>query len=199
MIEGGSGHDFKRVKSMLYDEPELLLELLAVITRASGEYLAAQIAAGADAVMIFDTWGGVLSTPAFRTFSLAHIDAILARIGSSVPTIVFTKGGGQWLELCAETGCTALGIDWSTDIAQARRRVGDRVALQGNMDPACLLAGADAVRAEAKAILDAYGPHPGHIFNLGHGITPDVDPGKVAILVDTVHTYSAALSAAAKA
>ena len=190
MIEGGSGHDFRLIKKMLYDEPALLHHLLALLTRASGSYLNAQIAAGVDAVMIFDTWGGVLTTPAFKAFSLTYMEQNVAAVNTAVPTIVFTKGGGQWLEASAEIGCSALGLDWSTDIAAARARVGDKVALQGNLDPAILRAGRAAMVAEATAIIAAFGPHPGHIFNLGHGITPDIDPENVAALVDTVHSHS---------
>ena len=193
MIEGGSGHDFKIVKKMLYDEPALLSHLLDVVTRASTVYLQAQIEAGVDAVMIFDTWGGVLTTPAFEAFSRAPMARIIDGIGNAVPSIVFTKGGGLWLESNAALGCQALGLDWSVDIDAARQRVGDKVALQGNMDPACLRASPQAVAAEARAILDAYGPHPGHVFNLGHGITPDIDPENVAALVETVHAHSASL------
>jgi uroporphyrinogen decarboxylase len=195
MVEGGSGHDFKLIKKMLYDEPTLLHHLLGLLTRASGEYLKAQIAAGADAVMVFDTWGGILTTPAFASFSLAYIDQLIKAVNNAVPTIVFTKGGGLWLEASADSGCSALGLDWSVDIAEARRRVGDRVALQGNMDPAVLRAGRSAIVAEATAIVDGFGAHPGHIFNLGHGITPDIDPEVVALLVDTVHSHSAAVLA----
>ena len=193
MIEGGSGHDFKIVKNMLYEDPALLNHLLDVVTRASTVYLQAQIEAGVDAVMIFDTWGGVLTTPAFEMFSRAPMARIIAGLAGAVPSIVFTKGGGLWLESSAALGCEALGLDWTIDIDAARRRVGDRVALQGNMDPACLRAGPAAVAAEARAILDAYGPHPGHVFNLGHGITPDIDPENVAVLVETVHSHSATL------
>ena len=145
--------------------------------------------------MVFDTWGGVLSTPAFKAFSLSYIEQIITAVDGVVPTIVFTKGGGQWLESIADSGCSALGLDWSTDIAQAVGRVGDRVALQGNMDPAVLRAGRSAIVSEATAIVDAVGTHPGHVFNLGHGITPDIDPENVATLVDTVHSHSATLLA----
>ena len=197
MVEGGSGHDFRRVKTLLYDDPASLQALLSLLADASAGYLEAQIAAGVDAVMVFDTWGGVLSTPAFEAFSLAHIRTIVEAIDGRVPTIVFTKGGGQWLETAAAIGCAALGVDWTTDLGDARRRVGDTVALQGNMDPACLRAGPDAVAAEARDVLDRYGPHPGHVFNLGHGITPDIDPENVAVLVETVHSHSASLHARA--
>lgn len=193
MVEGGSGHDFRLVKKMLYEDPALLQHLLDVVTRASTLYLQAQIEAGVDAVMIFDTWGGVLSTAAFETFSRAPMARIVAGLDNAVPSIVFTKGGGLWLESSAALGCQALGLDWTMDIGAARRLVGERVALQGNMDPACLRAGPDAVAAEARAILDAFGPHPGHVFNLGHGITPDIDPENVAALVETVHAHSATL------
>lgn len=189
MIEGGSGHDFRLIKKMLYDEPGLLHHLLGLLARSSGEYLKAQIAAGADAVMVFDTWGGILTTSAFKTFSLAYIEQVIKAVDEAVPTIVFTKGGGLWLESSARLGCSALGLDWSVDIAEARRRVGDRVALQGNLDPAILRAGRSAIIEQATAIIDAFGAHPGHIFNLGHGITPDIDPQDVAVLVDIVHSH----------
>lgn len=195
MVEGGSGHDFKLIKSMLYDEPQLLHHLLALLARSSSEYLQAQIAAGADAVMIFDTWGGVLSHDAYDEFSLRYINEIVQAVDNAVPTIVFTKGGGMWLEKMAATGCNALGLDWSTDIAQARARVGDSVALQGNLDPACLRASTDVLCDQARSVLDRFGAHPGHIFNLGHGITPDIDPEKVAALIATVHQHSAAIFA----
>jgi uroporphyrinogen decarboxylase len=195
MIEGGSGHDFKLIKQMLYAEPALLHQLLELVTRSSSNYLLAQIAAGADAVMIFDTWGGVLSTAAFEDYSLRYIKGIIAAVNGAVPTIVFTKGGGQWLELIADIGCSAIGLDWTTDIAKARSRIGDRVALQGNMDPAILRAPPRAIVDEATSIVEAYGANPGHVFNLGHGITPDIDPENVAVLVDTVHECSARLFA----
>jgi uroporphyrinogen decarboxylase len=195
MVEGGSGHDFKLIKKMLYGDPALLHRLLGILTRASSEYLKAQIAAGVDAVMVFDTWGGILTTTAFKAFSLDYIGQIVAAVGGAVPTIVFTKGGGLWLESIADTGCAALGLDWSVDIDEAKRRVGHRVALQGNMDPAILRAGQSAIIAEATAIIDAAGTSPGHVFNLGHGITPDIDPENVATLIDTVHSYSAKILA----
>ena len=195
MVDGGSGHDFKLIKKMLYADPALLHRLLGILTRASCEYLKAQIAAGVDAVMVFDTWGGILTTAAFKAFSLDYIKQIVGAVDRAVPTIVFTKGGGLWLESSAAIGCSALGLDWSVDIDEARRRVGDRVALQGNMDPAILRAGTSAIIAEATAIIDAFGTHPGHVFNLGHGITPDIDPENVAALVDTVHSHSAKILA----
>ena len=198
MIEGGSGHDFKLVKQFLYDDPQLLHDLLKILAEASTSYLQAQIAAGADAIMIFDTWGGVLTTPSYEAFSLNYMKQIVAGLDSSVPIIVFTKGGGMWLENCAQIGCSALGLDWSVDINKARQRVGDRVALQGNLDPAILRARPDVIIEHTQAVLDAYGPHPGHIFNLGHGITPDINPEHVGVLVDTVHSYSGNLMAPLK-
>jgi uroporphyrinogen decarboxylase len=192
MIEGRSGHDFKESKRMLFAEPATLHALLDKLTRACVAYLRAQIDAGADAVMIFDTWGGVLTPAAYREFSLNYMQRILAGLQPSVPSIVFSKGGGQWLETIADSGCAAVGLDWTTDIGDARRRIGDRVALQGNLDPAVMLTDAVCIRAEARRVLDAFGNGGGHIFNLGHGITPDVDPDLVGILVDAVHELSAA-------
>lgn len=197
MIEGGSKHDFRLIKQMLYREPMLLHQLLALLARSSSSYLLAQIEAGADAVMIFDTWGGVLSTPAYHAFSLHYIEQIVTAVNGAVPTIAFTKGGGQWLESIADIGCSAVGLDWTTDIAKAKNRIGDRVALQGNMDPAILRADPATIVDEATAIVEAFGVHPGHVFNLGHGITPDIDPDNVAVLVDTVHSCSATLLASA--
>jgi len=177
MVEGGPSRDFKKVKSMLYQAPELMHQLLAKITQATTVYLNAQIESGVNAVMIFDTWGGVLTPSAYQEFSLCPMQKILAGLetrAGKIPTILFTKGGGQWLELMAETGCDALGLDWMTDIGLARQRVGDKVALQGNMDPALLLTTPQRINQEVKAIIDAFGGGTGHIFNLGHGITPDV-------------------------
>ncbi len=198
MIEGGSKHDFTLIKQMLYSEPALLHQLLALLARSSSSYLLAQIEAGADAVMIFDTWGGVLSTPAYHAFSLHYIKQIVTAVNGAVPTIAFTKGGGQWLDSIADIGCSAVGLDWTTDIAKARSRIGARVALQGNMDPAILRADPVTIAAEATAIVEAFGTHPGHVFNLGHGITPDIDPDNVAVLVDTVHSCSATILASPK-
>ena len=193
MIEGASGHDFKLVKAMLYDEPQVLHRLLQRLADACSEYLNAQIKAGVDTVMVFDTWGGVLTTPAFQEFSQQYVEQIVSAVEPSIPCITFTKGGGEWLERCATSGCAALGLDWTTDIAAARRRVGDRVALQGNLDPSILRAGSAAIIEQTRQVIDAFGAHPGHIFNLGHGITPDIDPEKVRLLVDTVHAHSASL------
>ena len=196
MIEGQSSRDFARAKTMLYTQPELLHQLLDKLALSVIDYLNAQIASGAQAVQIFDTWGGVLSHTAYREFSLAYMQKIVAGLnteseGRKVPVILFTKGGGQWLSSMADTGCHCLGLDWSTNIGVARQTVGDRVALQGNMDPSVLRGSDQSIRAEVGSILNSYGQGPGHVFNLGHGITPDIDPQKVKVLVDAVQGQSA--------
>ncbi len=195
MIEGGASEDFRTIKSMLYDRPDLLHHVLAVNAEAVTAYLNAQIECGAQAVMIFDTWGGALSQRAYKEFSLAYMQRIVAglireRDGARIPCIVFTKGGGQWLEDIAAIGCDAVGLDWTTDIGAARRRVGDRVALQGNLDPVALFAQPEKIAQEARAILDAFGPGSGHVFNLGHGISQFTPPEHVAALVQAVHEHS---------
>ena len=195
MIEGGSSKDFALIKKMLYDQPALLHELLATTARAVTAYLNAQIAAGAQAVMVFDTWGGALSPRDYREFSLRYMREIVSGLareaeGRKVPVILFTKGGGQWLEAMADTGCDALGIDWTTDLNDARARVGSRVALQGNMDPSVLYASPERIRAEVEVVLASYGHGSGHVFNLGHGIHTGINPDHVAALVDAVHTAS---------
>ncbi|MDQ2076505.1 uroporphyrinogen decarboxylase [Marinimicrobium sp. ABcell2] len=195
MIEGGSSRDFRRAKQMLYNQPELMHQLLDVLARSVIAYLNAQIRAGAQAVQIFDTWGGALSHSAYQEFSLRYLQQIAHGLlreheGRRVPLILFTKGGGQWLELMADTGAEALGLDWTTDIGQARARVGTRVALQGNMDPTILYAKPERIRAEVGAILNAYGQGSGHVFNLGHGITPEVDPEHAGAFIRAVHDLS---------
>jgi uroporphyrinogen decarboxylase len=195
MIEGGGSKDLTRARGMLYAEPALLHELLALLARTIAAYLNAQIAAGAQAVMIFDTWGGVLTNAAYRECSLRYMEQIvdeLARVadGRRVPCILFTKGGAQWLEAIAASGCDALGVDWTIDIGAARLRVGDRVALQGNLDPCALHAPPEQLRVQVASLLASYGRGSGHVFNLGHGIHPDVDPEQVAVLVEAVHTLS---------
>ena len=193
MIEGCGSADFSRVRRLLYARPDLLHRILAINAEAVAAYLAEQVRHGADAVMIFDTWGGLLSAGAYAAFSLAYIERVLQRLraaGSPAPTIVFTKGGGQWLERIAGCGCSAIGLDWMTDLAEARARVGARVALQGNLDPQVLLSTPAAIEAEARAILEAAGPEPGFIFNLGHGIVPETPPEHVATLVGCVHALS---------
>ena len=197
MIEGRGSSDFATVKKMLYERPDLLHRILEINTQAVIAYLNAQIEAGAQAVMLFDTWGGMLSHAAYHEFSLAYLRRIIAgltreREGLRVPNIVFTKGGGGWLESIAAIGCDAVGLDWTVDIGAARARVGMRVALQGNLDPAVLLSSPQAVQREAAAILASYGKGSGHVFNLGHGISQHTPPENVAALIKTVRTASAA-------
>ena len=195
MVEGGSSKDFAKVKGMMFDAPEQMHALLNVLADSVTAYLNAQINAGAQAIMLFDTWGGSLSPENYKTFSLTYMEKIVAGLqrqseGREVPVTLFTKGGGQWLEWMAETGVNAVGLDWTTDIHQARQRVGDKVALQGNMDPCVLYASADRVEEEVASILAAYGQGSGHVFNLGHGIHPTIEPDKMARLVDAVHRHS---------
>ncbi|WP_420428070.1 uroporphyrinogen decarboxylase [Algiphilus sp.] len=195
MVEGGSSKDFARIKTLIYDRPELADELLSTLAEASAQYLSAQVAAGAQAVMVFDTWGGALPPGAYRRFSLqpmAHIVQRIRRDHPGVPVTLFTKNGGQHLEIMADTGCDALGLDWTTELGDARRRVGDRVALQGNLDPAMLHASPQRIREGVAEVLASYGQGPGHIFNLGHGITPGVDPEHAQALVEAVHALSPA-------
>ena len=194
MVEGGASRDFAAIKRMRYGAPELLHRLLDVLAHAVAAYLNAQIAAGAQALMLFDTWGGVLSARDYETFSLGYMKAIIARLvrdqDAHVPLILFTKNGGHWLEGQADAGADALGLDWTIDLGDARRRVGARVALQGNLDPAALYGDDERVRAEVAYVLERFGPGSGHVFNLGHGITPDIDPDRVAALVEAVHDLS---------
>jgi uroporphyrinogen decarboxylase len=175
---------------MRESRPDLLHRILDLNARAVADYLNAQIEAGAQAVMLFDTWGGSLNTADYETFSLAYMRKVLAALRSA-PSIVFTKDGGAWLESIAASGCSAVGLDWTIDPREARRRIGAKVALQGNLDPAVLIQPDDhGVRDAARRVLDAFGAEPGHIFNLGHGITPQARPDAVAALVDEVRTYS---------
>lgn len=207
MVEGGSSDDFRTLKTMLYDRPDLLHHILAVTSQAVADYLNAQIEAGAQAVMIFDTWGGALPAWAFREFSLAYTQRIIAELtkerdGERVPSIVFTKGGGQWLESIAAIGCDAVGLDWTTDLGMARQRTADRVALQGNLDPMALFASPQSIESLARRVIDDYGPHSkssGHVFNLGHGISQHTPPDHVSVLVDTVRQYSRAFHVASAA
>jgi uroporphyrinogen decarboxylase len=194
MVEGGGSKTFGLIKRMMYESPEVLHRLLEVLARSTILYLNAQIAAGAQAVMLFDTWGGVLTPAQYQEFSLRYMANVVGELtresdGRRVPNIVFTKGGGAWLEKIAAIGCDAVGVDWTTDLATARKAVGGRVALQGNLDPSALFAPPATVHAETLRVLDSYGAGPGHVFNLGHGITPDVDPERVAVLVDAVRNY----------
>jgi uroporphyrinogen decarboxylase len=172
-----------------------LHQLLAVLIRAVTDYLNAQLAAGAQALMVFDTWGGVLTPGAYREFSLAPMAQIVAGLnrssgGERAPVILFTKGGGAWLGDMAEAGCAALGVDWTTDLSDARRMAGDRVALQGNLDPSVLYAPPEQIRQRVAAVLESYGHGPGHVFNLGHGIHPDVPPEHALAMVEAVHEFS---------
>ncbi len=195
MIEGSGSKDFRHAKSFMYNQPQAMHLLLDKLARAVADYLNAQIAAGAQAVQIFDTWGGVLSTPAYRQFSLAYMKKVVQQLtrvaeGREVPVILFTKNGGLWLEDIADSGCDCVGLDWTIDIGRARERIGSKVSLQGNMDPSILYATPEAIRAEVGRILQDFGPGNGHVFNLGHGITPDVDPQNVAVFVESVHELS---------
>ena len=197
MVEGGSSRDFATIKRMLYGSPQLLHRLLDKLVQAVTVYLNAQIAAGVQAVMIFDTWGGALAARAYQDFSLAYMMRIVAGLtrevdGRRVPVILFTKGGGQWLETMARSGADALGLDWTCDIADARKRVGDKVALQGNLDPCVLYAPPERIRAEVQRILAEFGHGSGHVFNLGHGIHPQVDPDHAEAMIEAVHELSAA-------
>ena len=194
MVEGGSSKDFQKVKSLAFNQPEVMHQLLSVLADSVADYLRCQIEAGAQAVQIFDTWGGALGAEAYKEYSLQYMQRIVASLpkeneGRRVPVILFTKNGGQWLEAIAESGADAVGIDWTTDIALARSRVGDRVALQGNMDPTMLYSTPERIRQEVKTILESYGEGSGHIFNLGHGITPGVNPDHVTAMVDAVQEF----------
>ena len=197
MVEGGSSKDFAKVKSLAFNEPELMHQLLSKLATSVAAYLSEQIHSGAQAVQIFDTWGGALSHNAYREFSLRYMTEIIEQLpreadGRKVPVIVFTKGGGQWLEAIADCGADAVGLDWTTDIGAARERVGDRVCLQGNMDPTLLNASPERIRDEVAQILTSFGEGSGHVFNLGHGITPGINPDHVAAMVDAVVALSPA-------
>jgi uroporphyrinogen decarboxylase len=194
MVEGGGSDDWRTLKAMLHARPDLLHRILDVNARSVAEYLKAQIQAGADAVMIFDTWGGSLAHSQYEPFSLAYSRQVIAALsGSKVPVILFTKGGGPWLPAIAASGAHAIGLDWTVDARAARKIAGAGVALQGNLDPAALFAPPDRVRAAAREVIDAFGVAPGHVFNLGHGILTRTPVDSVAALVEEVHAYSAAL------
>ncbi len=195
MVEGGSTKNFAKVKGMMFDRPDLIHALLAKLADAVTSYLNGQIAAGAQAVMIFDTWGGVLSPRDYEMFSLVYMERIIGGLtreseGRRVPVVMFTKGGGQWLGRMAESGCDALGVDWTTDLSDARVQVHDKVALQGNLDPCILYSSPERIREEVGRVLNSYGRGPGHVFNLGHGIHPNVDPENARVMVDAVHELS---------
>ena len=195
MVEGGGSRDFVQVKGMMHDQPATMHRLLQKITLAVIDYLKAQVRAGAQAVMVFDTWGGVLSTPDYQEFSLDYMAQIVSALKtdpacSATPVTLFTKGGSGWLEQIAQTGCDAIGLDWTVSLGEARKRTGGSVALQGNMDPTVLYASNDKVEQEAKRVLDDFGSGEGHIFNLGHGIHPGINPERVQTLVEAVHRES---------
>ena len=195
MVEGAGSDDYRLVKTMLYARPELMHRMLAVNADAVAAYLNAQIDAGAQAVMIFDSWGGVLADGPFQTFSLAYTERVLRQVqrehdGQRIPRIVFTKGGGLWLEEMAAIGPDVLGLDWTVKLGAARERVGDRVALQGNLDPNVLFARPEQIEAEVVRVLTSFGPHAGHVFNLGHGISQHTPPESVSVLVEAVHAHS---------
>jgi uroporphyrinogen decarboxylase len=195
MVEGRSSRDFATIKGLAASDPPALTDLLDTVARTTTDYLNAQIAAGAQAIMLFDTWGGALEADDYKRYSLASMQSIVDALtresdGRRVPIILFTKGAGPRLADLAETGCDALGVDWTTDLATARKYVNDKVALQGNLDPAILRESPDVIRQGVADVLASYGNGPGHVFNLGHGITPDIDPEHLGALVDAVHELS---------
>jgi len=197
MVEGESSREFRRIKTLLYDRPELLHRLLSKAADSITDYLNAQTEAGAQALMIFDTWGGALSHEAYHAFSLAYAKRVIKgltrqREGRHIPVIFFTKNGGLWLEAMADSGADALGLDWSTSLGEARQRVGERVALQGNLDPCALYARPETIRTEVARTLADYGTGPGHVFNLGHGVHPEIQPDHVDAMIEAVHELSPA-------
>lgn len=196
MVEGGSSKTFSKIKALLFEDSKAAHQLLSVLADSVASYLNAQIEAGAQAVMIFDSWGGALSTPHYKEFSLTYMQKIVDQLtrtkdGEKIPVIVFTKGGGLWLKDIAATGCDAVGLDWTVDLGTAREQIGDKVALQGNMDPAVMGTSPEVIKAEVARILKSYGNGSGHVFNLGHGITPGINPENVEALVNAVHEESA--------
>ncbi|WP_133129439.1 uroporphyrinogen decarboxylase [Legionella yabuuchiae] len=193
MVEGGSSRDFKQTLTLLYRHPEVMHQLLMKLCTVVSDYLKEQVKAGVNALMIFDTWGGILTTPNYQDYSLTYMKTIVRNVKRehpNIPVIVFTKGGGQWLTEMAESGCDALGLDWTTDIGLARKQVGDRVALQGNLDPAVLRATPSCIEKQVQEVLASFGHGSGHVFNLGHGITPDIPPHHVKTMVEAVQEYS---------
>ncbi len=196
MVEGGGSKDFSKVKGMLFSEPALLHKMLDKTAQSVISYLNAQVESGAQALMVFDTWGGVLSPANYREFSLRYMQQIVDGLtreadGRKVPVVLFTKNGGQWLDIMADTGCDGLGVDWTTDLADARARTGGKVALQGNLDPSVLYGSPESIRAQVKTVLDSYGSGPGHVFNLGHGIHQFVNPEHLGVMVEAVREQSA--------
>ncbi|CAN7630774.1 uroporphyrinogen decarboxylase [Pseudoduganella sp. LjRoot289] len=199
MVEGQGSREFHTIKKMLYSRPDLMHRILSINAQSVADYLNAQIDAGAQAVMVFDSWGGALADGAFQEFSLQYMQKVVSLLkrekdGVKIPAIVFTKGGGHWAEEIAAIGADAIGLDWTANLSKIRALVGDKVALQGNLDPAILFAGPDQIRAEVVKVLDAYGKHDtGHVFNLGHGISQFTPPEAVAAMVDAVHAHSRTL------
>lgn len=196
MVEGGSSKTFSKVKALLFEDPASAHMLMSKLADSVALYLNAQIEAGAQAVMVFDSWGGALTKPHYKAFSLTYMQQIVDQLirekdGQKIPVVLFTKGGGMWLPEIADTGCDGVGLDWSVDINIARQQIGDRVALQGNMDPAIMATNPEVIRQEVSRILADFGHGNGHVFNLGHGITPNIIPDNVAALVDAVHDISA--------
>ena len=197
MVEGGSSKAFAKIKSMIYGDPQTAHRLLDKLADAVIDYLNAQIESGAQAVQIFDTWGGVLAPDLFRSFSLHYLEKIVNGLhrtydGNTIPVVLFCKGCNSQLEALADTDCDGLGVDWTISLAEARSRVGDRVSLQGNLDPAIMLTNPDIIEAQVKATLASFGSGHGHVFNLGHGITPEVDPHHMTVLTESVRQYSPA-------
>lgn len=194
MVEGGGSKEFSKIKKMLYLQPNLLHKILQTLADSVVNYLNAQIESGVNAVMIFDTWGGTLTPTSYQEFSLNYMQYIIKNLTPNIPSIIFTKGGGLWLENMANINCNAIGVDWTINIAEAKRRIGDKVAIQGNLDPSILLSNAKVVNIQAKKLLDDFyavdNNANGHIFNLGHGISQFADPENVKELVQTVHNYS---------
>jgi len=198
MVEGRGTKEFAKIRGLMFESPEGMDKLLDVVTRSVIDYLKAQVAAGAQSLMVFDTWGGILSTAQYQAYSLKYMQQIVTALKSDpnckdIPVVLFTKGGGQWLEMIADTGCDGVGLDFTVDIEDAKARIGDRVALQGNMDPVIMNTNPQVVAEQAKKVLDGYGQHTqgnGHVFNLGHGIQPHADPEHMKLLVETVREHS---------
>ena len=193
MVEGGSSKNFSMVKGLMYEDPKHMHLLLDKLADSVIDYLDGQVQAGAESLMVFDTWGGLLNTESYENFSLRYMQKIVEGIKSkhqdSVPITLFTKGGGMWVEKIAATGCDAIGLDWTIELGDAQNRVGSKVALQGNLDPCVLYASPDRIREEAHKVLSQFTGNTGHVFNLGHGISPDVDPEYLKVLIDCVHEF----------
>ena len=195
MVEGGSSKSFSKVKGLMFQNPHHMNQLLDILADTVIDYLNAQIEAGADSVMIFDTWGGLLNKQCYENFSLRYMAKIVDSLhrnydGKTIPVTLFTKGGSAWLEKIAASGCDGIGLDWTIELGEAERRVGQQVALQGNLDPSVLYATPEVIVSEVNKVLNQFKGETGHVFNLGHGITPDVNPENMKILVDAVHAYS---------